>query len=129
MLLRQGTVLNIAADTLQSKFSDVRLEQCHIESQFQCKQVNIHKDVTFDEGVSIASETWLLWTSDVDSAAAAVQSALALEQQLKDFRFLSDERDAPLDSLPKILNSTMLRRYLLAPLILDVPASSFLPWM
>jgi hypothetical protein len=114
---------------MQSKFSDVRLEQSNIESQFQCKQVNIHKDVTFEEGVSIASETWLLWTSDVDSAAAAVQSALALERQLKDFRFLSDERDAPLDSLPKILNSTMLRRYLLAPLILDVPASSFLPWM
>ena len=129
MLLRQGTVLNIAADTMQSKFSDVRLEQSNIESQFQCKQVNIHKDVTFEEGVSIASETWLLWTSDVDSAAAAVQSALALERQLKDFRFLSDERDAPLDSLPKILNSTMLRRYLLAPLILDVPASFVLPWV
>jgi len=129
VLLRQGTVLNIAADTMQSKFSDVRLEQSNIESQFQCKQVNIHKDVTFEEGVSIASETWLLWTSDVDSAAAAVQSALALERQLKDFRFLSDERDAPLDSLPKILNSTMLRRYLLAPLILDVPASFVLPWV
>ena len=66
----------------------------------------------------------MLWTSDVDSAAAAVQSALELERQLKDFRFLSDERDAPLDSLPKILDSTMLRRYTFSRGILELHVSS-----
>lgn len=49
-------------------------------------------------------------TADVDSAAAAVRSALESESQLKDFRFMSDVRHAPLDSLPKIVNSIMLRR-------------------
>jgi len=40
--------------------------------------VNIHSGVTFREGVSIASEHWVLWTSDIDSAAAAVQASLSL---------------------------------------------------
>ena len=52
----------------------------------------------------------LIQTADVDSAAAAVRSALESESQLNDFCFMSDERQSPLDSLPKIVNSTMLRR-------------------
>ena len=108
-------IVHIAADTPSSKnpktFFDVRLENTHVESQILCTQCNIHERVTFKEGVSIASESWFLWTADVDSAAAAVQSALDCEPQLKDFRFLAELRDSPLDNVPKIVNSTLLRRY------------------
>jgi hypothetical protein len=106
----QDQVVHVFAETAQSSFFDVRLEQTHVESSFQCKQLNIHSDVTFAEDVSIKSESWVLWTSDVDSAATAVQAALETEDGLKDFRFMGERRQAPLDNLPRIANGQVLRR-------------------
>ena len=60
------------------------------------------------DGLSLADVLSLtLWLT-----VTALQCALESERELKDFRFLADTRNAPLDNLPKIVNGSMLRRFL-----------------
>ena len=60
------------------------------------------------DGLSLADVLSLtLWLT-----VTVLQCALESERELKDFRFLADTRNAPLDNLPKIVNGSMLRRFL-----------------